>query len=182
LFCRKAQTKRGKYCRLLVFETMSRWIIQDEASYVPPPSVYMVSKTKIGRRIVPICDTLAAWLAPYAGRQGMAWPGNSATITRAQRQTATVAGMKWKHNALRHSYASYRFAQIGDAGRVAGELGNSAVVVHRHYRELVTPSDAQAWFAVMPSVPGQPWGHRRASRPTQWHVTSAPHFSNQNLK
>jgi len=104
------------------------------------------------RRIVPICDTLAAWLAPYAGRQGMVWPGNSATITRAQWQTAATAGMKWKHNALRHSYASYRFAQIGDAGRVAGELGNSAAVVHRHYRELVSASDAQAWFAVMPSA------------------------------
>jgi hypothetical protein len=61
--------------------------------------------------------------------------------------------MKWKHNALRHSYASYRVAQMGDAGRVAGQLGNSATVVHRHYRELVTASNAQAWFAVMPSAP-----------------------------
>jgi len=112
------------------------------------------SKAKTAsRRIVPICNSLAAWLAPYAGRQGMVWPGNSATITRAQWQTATAAGMYWKHNALRHSYASYRFAQIGDAGRVAGELGNSAAVVHRHYRELVKRNDAEEWFAVMPSAP-----------------------------
>jgi hypothetical protein len=54
---------------------------------------------------------------------------------------------------LRHSYASYRFAQIGDAGRVAGELGNSAVVVHKHYRELVKPADAERWFAVKPESP-----------------------------
>ncbi len=112
------------------------------------------SKAKTAsRRIVPICDTLAAWLAPYAGQQGMVWSGNSATITQAQWQTATAAGMKWKHNAMRHSYASYRFAQIGDAGRVAGELGNSAAVVHRHYRELVKQSDAEEWFAAMPSAP-----------------------------
>jgi integrase len=112
------------------------------------------SKAKTAsRRIVPICDILAAWLAPYTGQQRMVWPGNSAAITRAQWKTAAAIGMKWKHNALRHSYASYRFAQIGDAGRVAGELGNSAAVVHRHYRELVKQSDAEAWFAVKPSAP-----------------------------
>jgi hypothetical protein len=61
--------------------------------------------------------------------------------------------VKWKANGLGHSYASYRFAQIGDAGRVAGELGNSAAVVHRHYCELVKPADAQKWFAVAPEAP-----------------------------
>ncbi len=45
----------------------------------------------------------------------------------------------------------YRFAQTGDAGRVAGECGNSAAVIHRHYRELVKPADAQRWFAVKPA-------------------------------
>jgi hypothetical protein len=33
---------------------------------------------------------------------------------------------------------------------VAGELGNSAAVVHRHYRELVKPDDAAKWFAIKP--------------------------------
>ena|GEM_PF-3085923 len=47
--------------------------------------------------------------------------------------------MKWKTNALRRSYASYRVALTHDAGRVVVELGNSAVVVHRHHRELVKP-------------------------------------------
>ena len=61
--------------------------------------------------------------------------------------------VKWKANALRHSYASYRFARTGDAGRVAGELGNSAAVVHRHYRELVKPVEAERWFSVKPEAP-----------------------------
>ncbi len=113
-----------------------------------------VSKAKTAsRRIVPICDTLAAWLAPYAARHGMVWLETSTILTHRQNDTAKAAGMKWKHNALRHSYASYRFAQIGDAGRVAGELGNSAAVVHRHYRELVKQSEAAAWFAVKPEGP-----------------------------
>jgi len=40
---------------------------------------------------------------------------------------------------------------VANAGRVAGELGNSAAVVHKHYRELVKPADAQRWFSVRPA-------------------------------
>jgi integrase len=120
-----------------------------------------------GRRIVPICDALLAWLLPYAERQGKIWPGTHDAFYDAQKETAAATGVKadpengikalppvkWKSNALRHSYASYRFAQTGDAGRVAGELGNSATVVHKHYRELVKPADAEKWFAVKPESP-----------------------------
>jgi integrase len=108
------------------------------------------------RRVVPISDNLAAWLASYAQRTGNVWPGTHEEFYEAQQTTAadtkteTKPAVKWKINALRHSYASYRFALTGDAGRVAGELGNSAAVVHKHYRELVKPADAQRWFAVKP--------------------------------
>jgi len=47
---------------------------------------------------------------------------------------------------------SSRFAQIGDPRRVAGEFGNSATVVRRHYLELVTASGAQSWFGATPSA------------------------------
>jgi integrase len=118
------------------------------------------SKTA-SRRIVPIHDNLAAWLAPYGARHGKVWADDPVTFVNRERQTATATGdaeakqkaVKWQRNGLRHSYASYRFAQIGDAGRVAGELGNSAAVVHKHYRELVKPADAQRWFEVKPESP-----------------------------
>ena len=71
--------------------------------------------------------------------------------TTSSKRTAKEAGIAWKRNGLRHSYASYRFAQTMDAGRVAGELGNSAVVVHRHYRELVTPKAGEEWFVMKPN-------------------------------
>lgn len=112
------------------------------------------SKTA-SRRVVPVCDALAAWLAPYAGRRGKVWSATHGRFCAAQQETAKAAGLKWKHNALRHSYASYRFADTGDAGRVAGELGNSAAVVHKHYRELVKPADAVKWFAIRPARPAE---------------------------
>ncbi|HIL73932.1 MAG TPA: site-specific integrase [Verrucomicrobia bacterium] len=108
------------------------------------------SKTA-SRRIVPIWENCATWLAPYAGHAGAVWGGGYSQFYAEQKRTAKEAGIAWKRNGLRHSYASYRFAQTMDAGRVAGELGNSAVVVHRHYRELVTPKAGEEWFAMKPS-------------------------------
>ena len=102
------------------------------------------------RRIVPIFENLAAWLAPYAGQTGLIWQRSGIGHDKTQAKTAEAAGVGWKKNALRHSYASYRFAQTADAGRVAGECGNSAAVIHKHYRELVKPADAEKWFAVKP--------------------------------
>ena len=102
------------------------------------------------RRIVPIWENCAEWLAPYAGRTGLIWGGGDTQFYDAQKLTAENAGIDWKRNALRHSYASYRFAQTTDAGLVAGELGNSVNMVHKHYRELVTRQSADKWFNIKP--------------------------------
>ncbi len=121
------------------------------------------SKTA-SRRIVPICENLALWLAPYASHTGNIWPFLHDALYEAMLETASATevianpkqptkhqpAVKWKKNALRHSYASYRFAQLLDAGRLAGELGNSATIVHKHYRELVKPADAVKWFGLVP--------------------------------
>jgi len=60
------------------------------------------------------------------------------------------AKVPWKHNALRHSFISYRVAETGDVNRTALEAGNTAPMIFSHYRELVTPQEAKAWFAVKP--------------------------------
>lgn len=103
------------------------------------------------RRVIPICDALAAWLAPYAGSKGLVWKGTHDAFYGAQQAAAEAAKVPWRQNALRHSYASYRIAQTGDAARTASECGNSVAVIHAHYRELVKPEAAQAWFNVMPT-------------------------------
>jgi hypothetical protein len=56
-------------------------------------------------------------------------------------QLAEEAGIKWKHNALRHSFASYRLAQIQNANQVALETGHTVKVLFTNYRELVAPED-----------------------------------------
>ena len=58
---------------------------------------------------------------------------------------------EWKHNALRHSFISYRVAQIQNVAQVALEAGNSPRMVFSNYRELVRPKDAEAWFGLKPA-------------------------------
>ena len=70
-------------------------------------------------------------------------------------ETAAIEGWEpfaWKHNALRHSFISYRVANIQDTAKVALEAGNRPQMIFRHYRELVRSAEAQAWFAITPET------------------------------
>jgi len=102
------------------------------------------------RRIIPIQDNLAAWLAPYSGSVGKVWTRKHDAFYDAEQKTAKSSGLKWKKNALRHSYTSYRLAQTQNVGQVALECGTSQQVIFKYYRELVKPADAQLWFNVTP--------------------------------
>jgi integrase len=98
------------------------------------------------RRLVPISDNLKLWLAPL--RQAS---GRVCHHERAQRPVAKLCeGFTWAKNGLRHSYISYRLAILHDTARVALEAGNSPEIIFGHYRELVTPESATAWFKVRP--------------------------------
>jgi len=99
------------------------------------------------RRLVPILTNLAQWLSPYRSRKGklVKYSVERRTIVFAKGQ-----GITWPHNCLRHSYASYRLAIIGDTARVALEMGNSPQKLMTNYRELADEHDAAAWFAIAP--------------------------------
>lgn len=112
------------------------------------------------RRLVPIADNLAQWLAIAPRNGAQVWPHSKpwlfesirdtvAAITEARKPKKRPAFV-WKTNALRHSFISYRLAEIQDANRVALEAGNSPQMIFRHYRELATPEQARTWFAITP--------------------------------
>jgi len=61
--------------------------------------------------------------------------------------------VEWKHNALRHSFISYRVAAIQNVPQVALEAGNSPAMIFANYREVVTPEDAKTWFAIAADQP-----------------------------
>ena len=105
------------------------------------------------RRIVPVSDNLAKWLA-IAPRNSSerVWPHSKAYFFEALRNAADNAKIKWKQNALRHSFISYRLAEIQDVNRIALEAGNSPQIIFRHYRELATPEQARTWFTIVPEA------------------------------
>jgi integrase len=103
------------------------------------------------RRLIPILPNLAAWLrvVPHGGTERL-WAQSSDRYFEAQTLAASKAGFAWKANALRHSFISYRLAQIKDIGAVALEAGNSAQMIFAHYRELCTEAEASDWFGILP--------------------------------
>src|SRR6266496_436125 len=60
------------------------------------------------RRIVPISDNLANWLAIAPRNAERVWQHSKAWFFEAMRNAASDAKIKWKQNALRHSFISYR--------------------------------------------------------------------------
>ena len=106
------------------------------------------------RRLIPIPDNLRAWLIPIAKSRGPINPstddrGLNHRLVRGPARSAQVA---WVKNGLRHSFCSYRLAQTNNAAQVALEAGNSPTMIFRHYRELVTPAQAEAWFSIRPNL------------------------------
>jgi integrase len=104
------------------------------------------------RRVVPIPENLATWLAPVVQREGSLAEGlEDRIVTQRWTRLARQLGIPWKHNGLRHSFCSYRLAVTHDPAKVAFEAGNSPQMIHRHYRALVTEAQGQDWFNVSPS-------------------------------
>jgi integrase len=99
------------------------------------------------RRLVPVSDNLKTWLAPLRRATGPVCPYSDPQ----QAGASLCKDFPWAKNGLRHSYISYRLALLHDTARVALEAGNSPQVIFSHYRELVTPESATAWFNVRPA-------------------------------
>jgi integrase len=99
------------------------------------------------RRVVPISENLKLWLLPTRRACGAVCQHR-----RPQMAAARLCGsFKWQDNGLRHSFISYRLSILQDTAQVALEAGNSPQMIFAHYRELVTPEAAKAWFEVTPS-------------------------------
>jgi integrase len=140
-----------------------------------------VGKTKsktATRRLVPIQPNLMQWLSPYRRRTGFVFPrkrrfrrartdqGSERAASRAIAHAKKILGA-WPDNALRHSYATYRLAQINDAARIALEMGNSPQMLFRNYRELADERDAAAWFSIAPAPVANVVHMKRAVRACQ---------------
>ena len=110
------------------------------------------------RRTIPILDNLKAWLFPHQKPIGLVCRHRNMaekiidlvqTVNKRRSEAKIKEEFKWKHNALRHSFISYRVAKIQNVAQVALEAGNSPQMIFSNYRELVRPADAEKWFDII---------------------------------
>lgn len=109
------------------------------------------SKSKTAsRRHVTMQRNLLEWLMPYRGARGSVCPMGLRKKLEADRDRAGLRE-NWPQNALRHSFGSYYLARFPDAAALALQMGNSPAMIFRHYRELVKPREAEAYWNIRPT-------------------------------
>jgi integrase len=106
------------------------------------------------RRVVPIVPSLALWLSKVKRGENdqrvCASYSKESALSRAVTKALDSAGIAPVHNGLRHSFCTYRLADIQNAAQVALEAGNSPTMLFRHYRALATSAEGKKWFSIRP--------------------------------
>jgi integrase len=106
--------------------------------------------TKTGARVAPLTAACRAWLGSQTRRTGLAWDDTPEEYQIEMRAVLEAAGVKGVFDGARHSFISYRTAEIRDVARVADECGNSPNVIKKYYREIVTGEAAKKFFSIRP--------------------------------
>jgi integrase len=106
------------------------------------------------RRLTPIPEGLVNYLKVVKKDDGYVYAAAKGSVDALQKATVafrrSLLGVAWHRNALRASALSYRLALTRDAAATAFEMGNSAAILMRDYRELTTPTEAELWFSFTP--------------------------------
>jgi integrase len=95
------------------------------------------------RRIVRIEPALAAWLDI----------GGTLPLTDVNTKLWRLTGalpFAFPKNVTRHSFVSYHLAAFGSASKTALEAGHTEQILFNHYREVVTPDAAAAFWSLRP--------------------------------
>jgi integrase len=104
------------------------------------------------RRLIEIAPNLAELLSPYAARSGKIYPYSQRWYHHQVDLLRKAAGLvEWPSNGLRHSFASYHLARHQNAPKLALQMGHTTPrMIFDHYRELVTPAEADLFWKIRP--------------------------------
>lgn len=136
---RKKKHKRGLHCEDIDWRFNVLRV---------PPDV-----SKIGRpRVVPMGETLRTGLEWAGIEPGMTGPvvlRNPTEAKETARLGKLVFGSHWPKDILRHSFGSYRNAELRNLAQVAEEMGTSEAMLHAHYHNPRAEEEAEGWFGVV---------------------------------
>ena len=102
------------------------------------------------RIIEPLSDNFIEWIEFIKGREGSFQPVKN--LKRKWEKAKKSIGRDWRPDCLRHSYASYHFAEFNDAGLTAKNLGHpDSTLLRKDYNGAVTKAQAKEFWAIRPS-------------------------------
>lgn len=125
---------------------LSRGAINFDRATITVPAA--IAKTGRKRKIV-MHENLLQWLSPFRVKSG---PIFKIDPRKRIAKVIKASGVKWKRNALRHSFGTYRMEQTKNEGQVALEMGNSPQVVKDHYFEIVDDHLAKDYWSIKPAT------------------------------
>jgi len=103
-----------------------------------------VSKVREPRNIT-IQPNLAAWLRVYPLDKGPIILGNF-----KKRRDRFAKKFNLTHDVSRHTFISMFVAKFRSIGEAAIQAGNSEAIIRKHYLDLKTQKEAEAFFSIMP--------------------------------
>ena len=110
-------------------------------------------ETKTGARIVPMTAACRAWLGSQPRRTGKAYQEDRREHSRHMCEVLKAAQVDGVFDGARHSFITYRCADIRDVAQVSDECGNSPSIIKKHYRKIVGAAIATKFFAIRPKRP-----------------------------
>jgi integrase len=131
-----------------LFQLRTEHLKMDQGIVAVPASI---SKTR-KLRAVPISENLAAWLS-FTNRQpqpNRVWDMGESSLHRRYRLIEKGAGLKWRRNALRHTYASNHLALHDNEYLTAKACGHTPKMLREHYDAAVSKSDGKSHFSIVP--------------------------------
>lgn len=109
---------------------------------------------KRSQRMIEMSDALLAWLEVCkAELQNGERLIEANKLRKNKPLLLEAAGIEnWPANGLRHSFGSYHLAMFQNIEQTANQMGNSAAVIHNHYKALVTKDAAEKYWNLRPTI------------------------------
>lgn len=106
--------------------------------------------SKVGAiRQVKIRPNLAAWLARYPVKDfPIIVPNMLEKVSHVRKRFALT------DDVLRHTYISAHVAKFQSLGAAALEAGNSEAMIRKHYLNMMSDADAEAFWGIFPKISG----------------------------
>lgn len=96
-------------------------------------------------RTIKIQPNLAAWLRAYPLEKFSIVPTNLQHL-----REKAVEKFDLTHDVMRHTFISMFVAKFRSIGEAALQAGNSEAIIRKHYLDLKTPEEAEAFYRIKP--------------------------------